>query len=784
MSTTAGTAPPAPPFRLETLGTLVLRGPGESTLVADHGQQGRRLALLAVLAASGERGMSRDRLLLLFWPEASQQRARHALEQMLYKARKSLGEPVFAGVNPLRLDPAFVTSDVGDFEQARRAGHLEVAVGHYHGPFLEGFYLSDAPEFSHWVTSERARLEADYTRALERLAQTAEDAADHEAAVRWRSKLCEVDSLSSRHAIGLIRALANAGDHAAALRQAEQYERLVEQELSTGAGPEVAALADEIRARASVEPAAIRSSTSGDFALKRPSPVPPTSRAFEVGTVPMAAGPQRRLRRIVPYAIAALAVAAVAFAATRLGQAPDGGATAAMNEPSIAVLPLDNLSTDPADAALADGMTQELIAMLGRAGDLRVIASTSVFALKDRGMDVRQIADSLRVSHVLEGGLQKVGSRLRVQVRLVDARDGSTRWSETYDREMGDIFAVQEEISFAVARELDVRLAGEGRAGSNSRGHTPNIAAYEWYLRGRNAVLLQSPSGNRQGIEFLHRAIAADSNFAVAYARLAWMYLNEAGTTPGDHREWKDRAGQVALRAIALDDSLAEAHAALGWARLANNDFTAAETELKRAIALDPDVYRGYEGLARIYMMTGRPAEQLAVARLGMEIDPFSIQAIRELALALNMNGRCDETLALLRPLKSLTPPAGVAGVIMGLCYAKKQKWPQAIAEFRWAMQTESRAPLAFLGYSLARAGQREEAMSILSDLLAERKYSHGAFGIAVVYAGLRDYDQAFAWLEKAVEEGSVRVYIMDPLFYDLHRHPRFERVKERMGLQ
>jgi TolB-like protein/DNA-binding SARP family transcriptional activator len=766
------------------LGTLVLREPGGSTLVADHGQHGRRLALLAVLAASGERGVSRDRLLLLFWPDASQQRARHALEQMLYKTRKALDESVFAGVNPLRLDPGVVGSDVEDFEAAIREGDIEAAVDDYHGPFLEGFYLSDAPEFSQWVTDERARLEAEYTRALEQLAQAAEDTADHQVAVRWRSKLCDVDSLSSRYAIGLVRALANAGDYAAALRHAEQYERLVGQELGTSAGPEVAALTAEIRARASVESPTIRQPAPSKSVVERGSLGAPASSVAEAVAAPPAArqAASGRSRRIIPYATAALALAVLAFAATQLR---DGeGPAAAAIEPSIAVLPLANLSADPADSALADGMTQELIAMLGRAGDLRVIASTSVFALEDRGMDVRQIADSLRVSHVLEGGLQKIGSRLRMQVRLIDARDGSTRWSETYDREMGDIFAVQEEISFAVARELDVRLTGGGHPGSISRRHTPNVVAYEWYLRGITADLQGGQAGRRRSIDYLHRAIAADSNFALAYARLTWMYLNEAGATPGEYREWKTRGEQAARRAIALDDSIAEGHSALGWALSALNDYPTAEAELERAVALDPDVYRGYEGLARVYMMTGRPAEQFAVARLGMEIDPFSVQAIRELALALNTNGRCDETLELLRPLKSLSPPAGVAGIIMGLCYAKKEMWPAAIAEFRWAMGTDSRAPLAFLGYSLARAGRRDEATAILSDLLAGRKYSHGAFGIAVVYAGLRDYDQAFVWLDKAVEEGSVRVYIMDPLFDDLHRDPRFERFRARMGLQ
>jgi tetratricopeptide (TPR) repeat protein len=255
------------------------------------------------------------------------------------------------------------------------------------------------------------------------------------------------------------------------------------------------------------------------------------------------------------------------------------------------------------------------------------------------------------------------------------------------------------------------------------------------------------------------------------------MYLNEAGSSPGDHLAWIRRAEATALKAIALDNTLADAYSALGWSRLLL-DLPAAEVALERAVAIDPAAHRGYEGLARLYMLTRRPAEQLAAAQRGLALDPYSVAAIREMALALSTNGRCDEALTLLRPLKELKPPAVVAGVIRGQCFARKQMWPEAIAELRWATKEGARAALGLQGYVLARSGRTAEAQAILSDLLTGRKQSHGAFGIALVYAGLRDYDHAFAWLEKASQEGSIRVYIMDPLFEDLQRDPRFARLK------
>ncbi len=486
-------------------------------------------------------------------------------------------------------------------------------------------------------------------------------------------------------------------------------------------------------------------------------------------------------RRLITIGLGAALLSGAALGARYLERDRNVAAAGVTAAPSLAVLPLANLSPEPGDAPLADGMTEELIAVLSQGGTLRIVSSTSVRALQSRQLEVRQIAESLHVSHVLEGAYQKVGSKMRMQVRLVDARDGSTRWSQTYDRETDDIFAIQDDIAHAVANELGVRMALDGTAPATRQRFTPSVAAYELYLRGKDNALVRSSEGRRQGIGYLQRAIAMDSGFAAAHAALVWLYLNQAGSTPGDHLTWIRRAEAEALKAIALDPTLADAYSALGWARLVL-DLPAAEAALQRAVAIDPAAHRGYEGLARFYMFVRRPAEQLAAAERGLALDPYSVAALREMALALSTNGRCDEALTLLRPLKDLKPPAAVAGVIRGLCYARTQSWPEALAELRWAQAVGARASLGLQGYVLAREGRRAEAQAILSDLLAGRKESHGAFGVALVYAGLREYDQAFASLDRASHEGSIRIYIMDPLFDDLQRDPRFDRVVPAVG--
>ena len=792
MSAEPGKARVAPPFRLHTLGTLALRGPAGDAPTADFAQQNRRLGLLAALAASGERGRNRDQLLLFFWPDASQQRARHSLEQTLYLIRRSVDAEVFLGVNPLRLNPAVMTSDVADFESAIGAGELEAAVELYQGSFLEGFYLPEAPEFEQWMDGERSRLEALYRKALERLAETAERARDLAAAVAWWRKLADVDPLSGRYAIGLMRGLASAGDHAAALRHAGDYEQLVEQELGTGVGPEIAALAGEIRAHAkksAVRPPPVPGER-GEAA-----PVAPDSRPhgpFPSGGAQAPRPPPdgRRSRgHLWVGGVTAVVLVAGVLAATRLRDEPTDPLLAEASDASIVVLPLANRSQDPLDAALADGVTEELIAMLAKAGDLRVIASTSAFAFRDRQTDVRAIADSLHVAHVLEGGVQKIGSRLRVQVRLVDARDGSTRWSETYDREIEDLFVVQEDIARTVARELGARLGGGGGT-PLSRNRARNVAAYELYLRGNDPANLRTDSGPHKALEYFHQAIAIDSTYAAAWAGLARMYGRVQSTEdPGIAiAELNALAEQAALKAVALDDSLAEAHATLGILRMGlYQDFATAESALRRAIELDPAYGRAREWLAGLYIDTERPVEALAEARRALEVDPLSPSAHAELAHALLANDRPDEALVHLEHIAAVRPPLLRARNYLTQAYAMKGMWPEAIETLGPPDETEESSGLSLRAYMLAKGGRREEALRIREELL--RRWEEGnarAVDVAVAYAGLGEIDRAFAWIERSDESSlrSARLGLTMPIFNDLRRDPRFERVRERLGTQ
>ena len=771
----------APSFRLETLGTLALAGPADDTLLGKHGHHRRRLALLAVLAAAGERGRSRDQLLLLFWPEATQSRARHSLDQLLYALRGTLGESAFDGPNPVRLNPDIVSSDVGAFNSALASGDLEAAVAEYRGPFLDGFHLDDAPEFEPWAESERARLANSYSTALERLAQSAESAQDSATAVRLWRKLVDTDPVSSRNAAGLIRALMYAGDHAAALQHAERYEAVVAQELGTSVGPAVASLVAEVRAAAKTEPMAL---------TKPPSLNPRPTLSASAGSAEATPNEQLSLTpprpRLTRYLAGAVVTAALIATAAVLRTTMQDGPPPAAAESSIAVLPLVNVSGNTQDAPLVDGLSEELIAVLAKIRNLRVIARTSAFAFKNSDIGVRRIADSLGVTNVLEGGVQKIGSQLRVQIRLVDARNGSTRWSETYDRELRDIFSLQSEIAGAVARELDLRL-GESMLARIKHGSTNNIVAYELYLRGNDPLLIRSDSGARAGLAYFSQAIALDSHYSGAYAGLARMHVRVSGgnDTQMSRRDRLALAEQAALKAVALDDSSAEAHATLGNVRRNNYELASAEMELQRAVALEPMNARFHEWLVLLYVVSERPADALAEAKRALELDPLSPSANAELAHALLANDRCDEALAQLGKLRSLRPPLLRAGTIAAQCYARKRMWPEAVVQMQRIASNAGPRGQALLGFLLARASRTDEARRVLTAMLdRSSRISGGAFEVATVYAGLGENDQAFVWLDKALDDRSLELSHMHTVVDDLRRDPRFDRFRQRLGLQ
>jgi TolB-like protein/DNA-binding SARP family transcriptional activator/Tfp pilus assembly protein PilF len=765
-------------FHLRTLGTLALIDSTGATILGAHGRHKRRLALLSAVAAAGERGRSRDQLLVSFWPDASQVRARHSLDQLLYALRNSLSDEVFAGVNPLRINESVVESDVANFVSACERQEYATAVDCYGGPFLDGFYLGDSPEFEQWVDAERARLAAKYTDALERLARAAGMADDHSSAVRWWRALTECESLSGQYAAGYMRALIHAGDSAAALRHAERHAALLAQELGVEPGPEVSKLVGELRTK-SKWPSVIDEQPSAAVVSRVEEVSPP--RADSAPRI----SKRRQRRDWVRYAAGLFAVALL-VAGARWAIAVRGNARdpAAGTGPSIAVLPLANVGEIAENAAIVDGLTDELISVLSKLERLKIVSRASSLAFKNSNLDARRIADSLGVTHLLRTSVQKDSTRLRVRVQLIEGRDGAMRWAESYDGDLRDVLRAQSEIAAAVARDVDVRL-GPDRPSKPKRRSTANVAAHELFLKGNDPTLLRSDSAVRLGLTYLDSAIALDSTFAAAYAarsRLTFRLAFSDDTSMTRH----DRiviAERFAVKALALDDSSADAHATASLIYRRRFDFRSAEPEMKRAITLDPTTAVYHEWLSQQYIMTERPAEALAEARRAVESAPLSATANAELARALLANDRPDEALQVIAEVRSLSPLLLRAGSIAAECYARKGMWREAIEELRPSLAKTGPRGRALYGYLLARAGRTDEARDVLASLLARLKYGGDAGAIATVYVGLGEKQEALNWLSKASVDG-MPLDNLPMLLRDLAPDPRLQSIRRRLGIE
>jgi len=770
---------------LRLFGGLDLTGPDGP--VSGRAAQRRRLALLAVLAVARGRPVTRDKLVALLWPDADSERARHGLADSLYVLRDALGEDVILATGDvLSLNTDRISCDVVEFERAIEAAERERAARLYEagGAFLDGVHLTDAGELERWIESVRDRLATSYRETLEALAKESSARGDLAGAVRWRRKLAAEDRLSSRVALELMRALAAAGDRAGALEFARVHESLVRAELESEPDAAVVAFAEELRTPstrpATAAPANASSPRSrapvsaddGDAQVAHRLAAASTSAiARQAGTTP------RRARWL---AALVLVVALAIYGVLRTRQS---SASPAPNGPSIAVLPLSNVGGDPKNESFVDGMTEELTTALAGIDGLQVAANTWAMAFKGARTDIRRIADTLRVSYLLEGGLQLADGRIHLNLRLIEATSGSTRWSKNYDATLTDAFAIQDSIGRSVAKALEIRLIGDPSR-HLARHMTSDPVAYELYLRGhRDATLLRTDSGLRAGVSFFSQAIERDSSFAAAYAGLAHMYNSLARIGRSTPRPVLiDSAYAAARKAVSLDDSLAEAHTFLAFSEMGKQDLRAASMEVNRALELDPHDLFARTFLGVLYNWAGKHEKAVLEFRRAMDADPSPLHQA-DLAHGLFFAGHDDEALAALKPLREVRPPINRMARITSEIYLHKQMWKEALDEI--GASTDSAAPSrAALGMALGRSGDRVGAMKVLQELKQRQQIGKaGAFEVATVYLGLGDNDQALVWLDMALDDHSVTYIVMDPTFASLHKDPRFQPIRERLGV-
>ena len=780
-----------PPFRLQTLGALSLYDP-MGTAIPGHGSQRRRLALLAVLAASGDRGRSRDSLLTLFWPDAPLERARHSLEQLLYGIRTALGNDAFLGVNPVRLNPAVIHGDVRVFERALAEDRFQDAVAEYHGPFLDGFVLPDALEFEQWADAERARLAGGYARALEALAVAAEQRSDWQGAIAWWEKRAAHDPYDTRVAQCFMRALDAGGNRARAIQHAATHERLLRQELGVRTTTAVSTLAERMRA----EPRAASSVVAPEMAVTAPpslnEPATPAgssdTRVDPEPVRPLAAAPpptrspdDARRRRMRVLSLALLVAGALGALAWAIWPTPGP-------ERSIAVLPFLDMSPRGDNEYFSDGITEEIITQLSAVPTLKVISRTSAMRYKKSTKALKQIAAELGVANVLEGSVRREGERIRITAQLIDAGKDQHLWSRSYDRDAADVIHVQDEIAREVSRALEVQIGGAAARPVARRG-TQDPQAYEFYRRGRYLWGKRTKASTEQAIAYYQRAIERDSGYADAYAGLADAYLTayQFKISPLSETEVYSRIKWAAERALALDANSADAHVSFAMALWWQRDWLGAERELRRALELNPG--HGARGwYAQLLSGMGRVDEAVRQSRRGSELDPFSLLGTINGAAMLYLAHDYDHAIEQYQRALELNDAWAPTYSNLALAYSQKGMHEAATRAASKAVDlggellSEYQANLAYVH---ARAGRRAEAERLLN--LAKADPWEG-FNIARAYVALGVPDSAFAWLDRSSWKWPHRAVRADPGLDPLRSDPRFVRLSARidreMGLR
>lgn len=727
-------------LRIRVLGGLsVERGDDR---VSGAAAQPRRMALLAMVARAGTRGVSRDRVQSTLWPDADAERGAHALKQALYALRRDIdaGE-LFLGTRELRLDPDAVRTDVTEFEDLCRRSEFERAVALYDGPFLDGFRLPSVPEFEYWMEEEREALERTLAKALERLAQAAREQGNTAAAVTWSRRLSAIEPLNARYAVDLMRALLAAGDRAAALQHARVYEELIAQELDLPPDPAVVELAQQVRAGV-IAPA------DAPVAAPPAAPVEPPPQPVVVSTpssVPV-------VEEVSPLSVVVTPIRSSAGA--------DGG-------------------------ALGDGLTDELISALGRDPGLQVTGRLATEVLRDGATDAAGIGARFGVASVVEGSVRRDGDDVRVTARLLRARDGRVLWSERFDRSGMPMLQLQDELAHLIADGVGHTLrSGAGLPPAPSLRQR----ADELYAQGMRAWTPQG-AGLGQGLEQFRQAVAIDPTHARSHAALAESYTQLAfyGFLPAVRAA---RLVEAASReAMRLAPDLAESHLATGTRLLwVDRDFEAGTAALERALEIDPAFVVAQARLAFVRLCHDGPgdAERAAAWRAANLVGATGLSRVmygQQLIAARSF----DEAIEALHGAIDIETPSYLAYHWLAMAYVQKGMGAEAVAAAVAEASLSDRHPWSLMSLVTACvvAGQVRRAETLLENLRARATTGYvqpSVLGLA--HAALGDVEAGMVLLERSVEECDPSMMMLKafPVFDPFRSHPRYRSLMHAAG--
>jgi DNA-binding winged helix-turn-helix (wHTH) protein/TolB-like protein/Tfp pilus assembly protein PilF len=477
--------------------------------------------------------------------------------------------------------------------------------------------------------------------------------------------------------------------------------------------------------------------------------------------------------------IAAVVVIAIVGVVYLTGIGKAGGADVDPIQ-SIAVLPFIDDASDPDAEYLNDKIAESLINSLSKLPQLRVVPRSVVAGYRGRDLDPRQIGKDLNVRAVVTGRMRRHGDLISIQADLIDLENVAQLWGQHYDHKLSDVMLVQEDISRDIFENLRLKLNVEEKK---------QLESYRLYLKGRNSWNKRTEDGLLQGIKFFEEAIEIDPNYAPAYAGLADCYNMLVVYGMRQPKEGFPKAKEAAIKALDIDEKLAEAHASLAFIKF-RWDWDRAETEreFQQAIKLKPSYAPAHQWYSSFLVAVERFDEAIAEAKRTDELEPLSFVASSHLAWIYYLSGQSDRAIEQGHKILDLDPTSFPARRYLGLAYEQKGMYAEAINEFQKGVKLSgSPLMLALLGHAYAVSGKRSEAQQVLNDLqqLQSQRYV-SPYTVAAIYAGLNDQEQAFKWLDKAVDERDIWLMNLkvDPVFAKLRQNRRFTDLLARIRLR
>jgi TolB-like protein/DNA-binding SARP family transcriptional activator/Flp pilus assembly protein TadD len=784
-------------IRLYTLGT--------THLAADSGRsfarlltQPKLLALLSYLTVASPRAFQRrDTLLALFWPEYDAQHARWALNQAIRRLRSELEPSVMTsrGADAIAVSPDILWCDAVALQDSCAREDWSAAVQLYRGAFLDGLHIAGCVELAQWMDSQRAVLRQLAAQATWSLVDRLEaQGALREAIERARNGV----SLTPEREPGVRRLIAlldACGDRAGAVQVYEEYVNWLRENFELEPAPETVAAIHAVKSRAAATPA-VSSSLPAESAEQVATPSPdrhvgrgaqyPRNGLSSVGI------PAAVLRTVLLLSMTALWIRgddgssdmpkSVAAASSTIRPIP--------SITSIAVLPLNNQLRDPQQDYFVEGMHEALITELSKISALKVISRTSTMRYRETRKPLSQVARELNVEGVIEGSVVRDGDRVRITVRLIDGTTENQLWSQTFDRELRSLLALQSEVARSIAEEIRVTLTPQEQ---RLLASFPSVdpAAHQAYLKGRYYLGKGTLAAFQTGHDFFRQAIDQDPTYAPAYVGLADAYNRLAIEGRAAPREVYPLARAALVRALEIEETSAEAHALRGVVRFRFEwDWEGAEQDLKRALELEPNSARAHLAYSTYSLAAGHLEEAIAHSAEFRELDPLSPFANENLAWVLYHSGQYDEAISRLRIALDLDPRSGVAYSQLGINYAAKKMNGEAATACNTALDLagDDDEVLSTCGAVYAVSGERQHAVVLFDNLqrrLSQRYVDpyYLASLAAAIYTAPTEKHRVLPWLARAYEQRSANLCMVqaDPAFRRLSADPQFRELLRKM---